>query len=110
MDKSTSQPEHCSQCELSMESIEELAIEQIQQEDDNEQILIQKIQQEHFEMNNDKMNDAIVRIVNSELQCDICKSIPCAMIIKHTDVKEMVDDLSKKWDITRSAGNNNIRE
>ena len=110
MDKSTSLPVQCSECELSMESIEELAIEQIQQEYDNEQILIQNIQQEHFEMNNNKMNDAIVRIVNSELQCHICKSIPCAMITKHTVVKKMVDDLSNKWDITRSTGNNNIRE
>ena len=110
MDKSTYTPVYYSDCELSMKSVEDLAIEQIQQEDDNEQTLIQSIQQDIFEMNNKNIDDSIETIVNNELRCDICKSIPCAMIIKHNAVKEMVDNLSKKWDITRSAGNNSIRE
>ena len=82
---------HYSDCELSIESIDELAIEQIHQEDENEQNLIQNIQQEHFEMNNKKINEAIETIVNNELRCDICKSIPCAIVSKHTVVEEMVD-------------------
>ena len=103
-------PVHYSDCELSIESIDELAFEQIHQEDKNEQTLIQNIQREHLEMNNKKIEEAIETIVNNELRCDICKSIPCAFVLKHTVVEEMVANLSKKWNITRSTGNNKIRE
>ena len=99
-----------SDSELSMESTEDIAIKQIQKEDEKEQTLINQIQQEHIEMSNEKIDNAINIIIDSELRCDICKCIPCAMVVKQMVVEKMVANLSKKWDITRFAGNSKIRE
>ena len=54
-----------------MESLEELAIEEIQQQYENEQALIDQVSQEHFETNNDKIDEAVEILVNEELRCDI---------------------------------------
>ena len=43
-----------SDSELSMESTEDIAIKQIQKEDEKEQTLLNQIQQEHIEMSNEK--------------------------------------------------------
>ena len=96
--------------EMSMESIEELAVEQIRREDEKESTLIDQVSQEHFGMNNSRIDEAVEILVNEELRCDICKSIPCAMVVKQTTIETMVANLSKKWDMTRSAGNSKIRE
>ena len=44
-----------SDSKLSMESTEDIAIKQIQKEDEKEQTLINQIQQEHIEMSNEKI-------------------------------------------------------
>ena len=96
--------------ELSMDSIEELALKQIQKEDQNEKELINQLQKEQYDIMNNKIDEAVEIIVNTELRCDECRCVPCAMIQKQQTVQRMVSILSKKWDITRSAGNTKIRE
>ena len=78
-----------------MESLEDLAIEEIQQQYENEQALIDQVSQEHFGMNDNKIDEAVEILVSEELRCDICKCIPCAMVVKQITVERMVANLSK---------------
>ena len=110
MEKNNHTTRSYSDAELSMESIEDLAIEQIQQQYENEQALIDQVSQEHFGMNDNKIDEAVEILVNEELRCDLCRCIPCAMVVKQVTVERMVSNLSKKWNIKISAGNSKIRE
>ena len=110
MEKNNRTTRNYSDAEFSMESLEDIAIEEIQQQYENEQALIDQVSQDHFGMNDDKIDEAVEILVNEELRCDICRCIPCAMVVKQVTVERMVSNLSKKWDITRSAGNSKIRE
>ena len=47
-----------------MESLEDLAIEEIQQQYENEQELIDQVSQDRFGMNDDKIDEAIEIVVN----------------------------------------------
>ena len=84
-----------SNAELSLESIEDLAVEQIQQENEKEQALIDEIHEEYFEMNDHKIDEVVQILVNEELRCDICRCIPCAMVMKQVTVERMISNLSK---------------
>ena len=82
MEKNHSTTRSSSNAELSMESLEDIAIEEIQQQYENEQELIDQVSQDHFGMNNNKIDEAVEILVNEELRCDICRCIPCAMVVK----------------------------